>query len=172
MGTCACIIKPNVLPNQLENICNYPSKVTLCLKPLKPTDNNQRTPIELYLTKPLNTNIESIQLNSQNFLASFSILPGQDPHGNYFQKCMDSCMFLHDDQSLLLCLFDGHGPEGEQVINFCCSFTNRFFKTKTELLRVSSIQANPQIYLKDLIELCDEALRSPSSKINTEYSGT
>ena len=172
MGTCACIIKPNILPEQLESICNYPSKVTLRLKSLIAGDDNHRIPVELYLTKPLNVNIESITINSQNFLSSFSILPGQDPHGNYFQKCMDNCMYLHNDHSLLLCLFDGHGPEGEQAVNFCCSFTNRFFKTKADLLRVNFIQVNPHIYLKDLIELCDESLRSSTSKINTDYSGT
>lgn len=136
MGSCACVNKPNLLSMQAENFCNYPSKVTLRLKPLDSGQNIQ-TLTEIHLTKPLNSNIELISINLQNFWVSFSVLPGQDPQGNYFQKCMDSCIHLHNEHSLLLCLFDGHGPEGESVINFCCSFTTRFFKTKTELLKVN-----------------------------------
>jgi serine/threonine protein phosphatase PrpC len=81
-------------------------------------------------------------------------------------------MFLSNSFSLLLCLFDGHGAEGEQVVNFCCSFTSRYFKTKSDMILVIDIQSNPEIFLSDLVELCDNSLRNGSSKINSEYSGT
>lgn len=136
MGSCACITKPNLLSMQGEFLCNYPTKATVNLKSFDSGQNIQ-IPTEIHLTKPLSTKIELVSLNLQNFWVSFSVLPGQDPQGNYFQKCMDSCFYLHNEHSLLLCLFDGHGPEGENVINFCCSFVNRFFRNKSELLRVN-----------------------------------
>ena len=136
MGTCATILKPTHPVEKPSFIFTYPQKLQLKPKAQQFPSASQE-PLEIVLTNPISTSIESVSILNHNYWISSSILPGQDPHCNYFQKCLDSCMYLSNTFSLLLCLFDGHGPEVEQVVSYCCGFTTRYYKTKSDMIIVT-----------------------------------
>ncbi|OMJ73986.1 hypothetical protein SteCoe_27197 [Stentor coeruleus] len=161
MGSCSSIIKPTEgqIPNVL--LCTYPTKVTI------KTKTQPENQIEMILTKPLHISINLIPLNTSKLWVTSSVLPGQDPTGTFFQKCIDSCIYLNENNTILLALFDGHGSQGEQIINFCCSYTSKYYRSQKE-----SIESDPKTFLINLSESCDLALRNPETRINTEFSGT
>ena len=73
---------------------------------------------------------------------------------------------LVEDNSLLVCTFDGHGVQGQQVVDFCKSFTANYFAANAPLFPES-----PQLHLTHLCEQCDLALcRHPP--ISCAKSGT
>ena len=81
-------------------------------------------------------------------------------------------MYLNDGVSILLALFDGHGLEGEKIVNFCCIFTTKYYRNEKEMINVLFIQSNPSSFLLNLTEKCDTEIRALNSGINTEFSGT
>ena len=170
MGSCSGIIKPDSNCNLASNHCAYASKIALHINKSKLRSTEAPEP-EIILTRPLFTDSELMSLNSHDMWISSCILPGQDPQGVYFKKCLDKCMHLCDPNSILLALFDGHGDDGEKVVDFCCSYTSSFYADRKMLLEVIPIQSNPSEFLTHLTEQCDLFLNSDSS-INTSFSGT
>lgn len=132
MGSCSSIIKPTEGQTPHVLLCTYPSKVTIKLKNKTQPENQ----IEMILTKPLHTSINLIPFSTSKLWVTSSVLPGQDLTGTFYQKCFDSCMYLNENNTILLALFDGHGPQGEQVINFCCSYTSKYYRSQKESIEV------------------------------------
>lgn len=95
--------------------------------------------INFQLSEPVKVTSKEISVQSETFLISSCILPGQDPRGDYKKKCQDNCFFLYDEFGVLCCLFDGHGGHGEKVAEFCQTIMESLFKSEKNLLKVRSI---------------------------------
>lgn len=67
---------------------------------------------------------------------------------------------------MLLALFDGHGIEGEKVVDVCTQTVEEFFET-----RKSEYKNNPNQFLIDITKKCDEEVKNPFHKINAMNSG-
>lgn len=163
MGSCSGIIKPSRMQADLNSLYNYQSKVNLKI---------QEEEIELILTKPAHVSSEMLTLDKQCLWITSCVMPGQDPMSAHFKKCLDNCLFFSDSSSILLALFDGHGPEGIKIVNFCSNFTAQYFRDHKSLLVVIVIQESPVEYLRKLIEECDTGLMNSETFIDTSYSGT
>lgn len=94
------------------------------------------------------------------------VLPGQDPANLHKKDCQDNIFIQQQDNILIAGLFDGHGENGESVVNFCISY----MKAYIQLHYSPSIQ-DPQNFLNSLITTCSTQLRTCSS-IDTSTSGT
>ena len=140
MGSCATIIKPSQDTINALAMCNYSNKRELHIKiKEKNKEDCEVKTIEIFLTKPMKIEIEQININSSTMWISSCVLPGQDPQSNYFQVCLDNCMHLSDENTILLAVFDGHGPYGEKLVQFCCDFTSKFYRSQKSLLNVINI---------------------------------
>jgi serine/threonine protein phosphatase PrpC len=93
-----------------------------------------------------------------------TVLPGLDPYGGE-KKCQDNYSYTFLDDMLLCGLFDGHGPVGEQVSAFSASYIQDYFKKNLE-----NFKENPKESLTQMLEQCDEDLKS--TDIKSELSGT
>jgi hypothetical protein len=91
--------------------------------------DDSKSPYDFILTNPTQLKLESILLNNLEVVATQCVLPGIDPKGEYFKKCQDSCIVLSKENSLLLALFDGHGAEGTQVVQFCILYVDKYYLT-------------------------------------------
>jgi len=72
---------------------------------------------------------------------------------------------LKDDKSALLVLFDGHGPEGEKVVERCGEVVEEFFST-----RKAEFEEEPSNLLNELTKKCDDEVLG-STKFDSYYSG-
>ena len=120
-------------------LCNYSSTSELNIKIKdrnRNADNYEVKTLEVILTKPIRIEMEEVQINALKVWTSSCVLPGQDPEGEKFQKCLDNFMHLFDGNSSLFVLFDGHGQYGQEVVTFCCGFTSNFYRIQKPLLNV------------------------------------
>lgn len=98
---------------------------------------------------------------------SASILPGFDPRGQIPKSCQDMNYAAIDQGSLLAVLFDGHGKEGQKVVNFCRKETEQYFEAN----KMQAV-ADPHRFLLELTASCDDALRKGTEGIDASYSGS
>ena len=115
---------------------NSPGSISdrLCSYPRNSTQN-----ISFILTEPTQVSCKELTLASEKVLISSCVLPGVDPRGEYKKKCQDNCFYLFDHESILCCLFDGHGQEGEKVASFCEKIIENLFIQKKHILKVRKI---------------------------------
>lgn len=93
------------------------------------------------------------------------ILPGLDPRGGV-KVCQDLVFSESLNGSLLTGVFDGHGPEGEHVVEFCRKFVYNFW-TRHEVTAAEV----PGEYLIVMMQECDKALKSKDSRVDCTNSG-
>lgn len=55
------------------------------------------------------------------------VLPGFDPRGEVSKPCQDGLFWTVERETLLICLFDGHGDNGTAVVEFCQGFVKTYF---------------------------------------------
>ena len=104
-------------------------------------------------------------ISSEGYAAC--ILPGFDPRGQITKSCQDMNLATSDSGIMLSVLFDGHGKEGQPVVNFCKNEVSRFFSANK-----MQASADPQRFLMDMVQSCDEKLRQGASGIDASYSGS
>lgn len=122
---CSVSSQKRIVKSQSSSIqFTYPRSVSLVI-----LDHISKLPICQFftVTEPLISISKSLKISDVPVYLSFSVLPGQDPHGNYLKICQDACMETNDENSLLMCLFDGHGKKGEEVANFCCNSAQELY---------------------------------------------
>jgi serine/threonine protein phosphatase PrpC len=85
--------------------------------------------------------------------------------------CQDEAFFLSDERSLFIVLFDGHGNEGEKVVEFCKKIVENLYMTQKDLQIVRFMKKNPLEFFELITETCDKELEKKSSGINSMYSG-
>ena len=111
--------------------------------------------------------IENVQafIGKKNVKIHGCIVPGIDPRGEIDKECQDDYIFLHEENSILCALFDGHGKEGKKIANFCTSFLARFHSKN-----ILDFQQNPEETLTRMLHKCDEKLKR--GKIRDEMAGS
>jgi len=65
------------------------------------------------------------------------VLPGFDPRGQVAKPCQDGLFWAVEKETLLVCLFDGHGDNGAAVTDFCQSFVKAYFTDNQRTFQVS-----------------------------------
>ena len=122
-----------------ERLCTYLRQAKVPIKVRNKTGTIVGSQsIEFQLSEPILVTSKEIQMNSETFLISSCVLPGQDPRGDYKKKCQDNCFYLRNDEGILCCLFDGHGSHGERVAEFCQLVLERLFQNEAKKLAVTS----------------------------------
>ena len=61
-----------------------------------------------------------LKINQSPVYLSLCVLPGLDPQSQNIKLCQDACIEIHNESSILMSLFDGHGEFGQDVVEFCC----------------------------------------------------
>ena len=132
--------KNNKFSSMSDKLCKYPRRGKISIKMRNIAGNVISTHIAQFMvTEPILISSKEISLFQDKFLISSCVLPGIDPRGEYKKVCQDNCFFLHDSESVLCCLFDGHGKEGEKVAAFCERIITNLFEHKKQILKVSKI---------------------------------
>ncbi|CAG9334461.1 unnamed protein product [Blepharisma stoltei] len=170
-----CIIssskgKRHVSLKKLESadIRNYLRKATVQVKQRTNTGKIAGTNTLSYNhTEPVLCSSRKIEFENRSFWASSCVLPGLDPHGEIEKKCQDLCLFCNDADSVLMALFDGHGSEGEKVVDLCATTVDEFFTAHKH-----EYAANPTEFLNAIIKKCDDEVRNPVNNINATNSGS
>lgn len=90
--------------------------------------------VSLQLSEPILVTSKQLTLKSEQLQISSCVIPGLDPRGEYKKKCQDNCFYLHDENGILCCLFDGHGGHGERVAEFCQEIIESLFSKQKKLL--------------------------------------
>ena len=164
--------KNNKFISITDKLCQYPRIGKIGIKMRNIAGNVISTHLAQFMvTEPILISSKEISLTQEKFLLSLCVLPGIDPRGEYKKTCQDNCFFLNDPDSVLCCLFDGHGKEGEKVAAFCERIITNLFEHKKQLLKVKTSQENPNVFMKMATEKCDSELSKKSSGIESDYSG-
>ncbi|OMJ77317.1 hypothetical protein SteCoe_23106 [Stentor coeruleus] len=166
MGSCSSLIRPSPQARLSKSIYTYPRVCTVKIKCKEDTINSPCTPFNFILTDPIHLRSENSLIENLEIISSQCILPGIDPRGEYFKKCQDSCLILSNPNSMFIALFDGHGSEGNAVVDFCSLYVEKCY-----LSNWKSPFPEAEQFLKELTENCDRDLTKIDSKINASYSG-
>jgi hypothetical protein len=168
MGACSTIIRPkNNLLDQVSAQCTYPrSSVINIVKRNEKQEIIHSDRYEFILSDPCQSYIETLSIFSDPVQVSQCTLSGFDPRGSLYKKCQDTCLVQHNDFSVFIGLFDGHGSEGEKVAFFCMAFAEKFYKSNDSLIKSEETTK----FLLNLTESCENELQS-SSRINSSLSG-
>lgn len=154
-----------------DSLFKYNRKVSV---KIKVRDSNGKTTgyehINFNVTEPLIVKSEEIPLGTEKVLASACILPGTDPRGEYKKTCQDNCVYIHNNNGILCCLFDGHGKEGEKVADFCTKKILALFYEENSLIEVKFIQKDPKEFIRTSTERCHTDIVNNLS-IDSNYSG-
>ncbi|CAG9328007.1 unnamed protein product [Blepharisma stoltei] len=142
-------------------LCTYYREATIKIK----GNNNKTENLHLTFTEPMLFSSQKVQIDSYDLWISKCALPGIDPCGEK-KTCQDYCVFINDETSVLLAVFDGHGIQGEKVAQFCSSCVESFFPDNKELST-----SDPKEFLIALTEKCAEDLKQHESDIDSKYSG-
>lgn len=92
------------------------------------------------------------------------ILPGLNLQGGS-KKCQDNYVYCFIQNNIFCALFDGHGPVGEEVANFCVNYVKKYF-----IDYIKEFEASPKEMLIKMLEECDAELRKTT--IDSELSGS
>ena len=162
MGNCCIENKANARPFE------YPEELTIYIKE-KDAFNKliKKDIITFNVTSPSYQFNDKFKIKSLSFDVSACVIPGLDPRQLVNKECQDSLICVENQSTILLALFDGHGKEGQRVVNFCCSFMKNYF-----IENYQSFVSSPKEAVENIIVNCDMALRSSSSKVEAKLSGT
>ncbi|CAG9332660.1 unnamed protein product [Blepharisma stoltei] len=155
------------LPPMSTSLREYPRKNVLNIKSCRQSASKKqkRCDVEFTVTNPVFAYSKRFNIDNKTLWASACVLPGFDPKGEIPKTCQDSCTFLNDENSVLLALFDGHGPEGDKVAKRCGEVTEKFFLT-----RKSRFEDDPMRLLNEITKRCDDDVQG-STKLDAYYSG-
>ena len=163
MGGC-CTRSTNIISDEIE----YPEMVTI---KIKEKDSKNKTirldSVDFKVTGAVSQINQSYTFSNFSFSLSTCILPGQDPRLLAHKDCQDGLLCVEYKDTIFLALFDGHGKDGLQVKNFCCSYMKEnFVSNYPDFLR------DPQAAIESIIINCDKKLRSIPNEIDATLSGT
>lgn len=128
----SCVFKREIrykqVPLELDQISRYPRIGKLIIR----SKNSHgkiigHTSINFNVTEPMKISSKLVEVYNGKHWISSCVLPGLDPRGDCNKPCQDNCVFIENEKSILLALFDGHGSDGNKVSQFCCKFAENFF---------------------------------------------
>lgn len=140
MGCISSTKHKSTTPKTISNsnlICLYGREATAKIKvktPIGKSQNYQK--ISFRLSDPMIFDSQNVQIRGYDTIISTCVLPGCDPRQEVDKKCQDYSLFVNDDSSILLSLFDGHGGEGERIVAFCARVVQDFFPQNKALAEV------------------------------------
>ena len=85
---------------------------------------------------------------------SLCTLPGCDPAGTTEKKCQDICGVFSTPSAILLALFDGHGKDGEKIVDVCLQETKKLFEASFE-----ASKSNIKEFLETICRTCDDSVK-------------
>lgn len=130
MGCTTCSQRGKIIiPYQsVRNNIKYPSKAKLQIKQKDQTGRQIGiSTVSFDFTKPFLFSAETLNLPYASHI-SRCVLPGIDPRGERDKKCQDYCLYISNQKSILLALFDGHRKEGEKIVSSCAGVVEGFLK--------------------------------------------
>lgn len=143
----------------------YPQVVQHSPNSKNPSNKPQAASL-ITLTSPISQYYVPVLFASSQQLISACILPGLDLTKSPNQKtCQDNYSFIIFQSTIFLMLFDGHGPNGHLIADFCIDFCTKFFYTNFK-----DFLYDTKSTLKSLFLACDDELKT--SSINSEFSGS
>ncbi|OMJ87819.1 hypothetical protein SteCoe_10381 [Stentor coeruleus] len=160
MGNC---YKSNASEEQIsydKNVVIYIRQESLVSK-FMPADK-----VKFKITNPVNELSENLLIGSYKMITTGCIIPGQDPRGEVPKKCQDHFFISSKPEYLFITLFDGHGSKGEEIVRFA----HKFIEEKFLIDNISLTKCD--LFLTELFESCDVAIKSQGGKINALGSGT
>ena len=116
------------------------------------------------MTNPLKVGTSTFSSSNLDLKSTYCVLPGLDPRGLISKTCQDQVFTKSKPEAFIAGVFDGHGKNGQQVVNFCVDFMENYFLSH-------DFQDSAKTSLTSMIEDCDACLLS-ESKINCSTSGT
>lgn len=122
--------------------------------------------VKFKLTNPVNELSECLLIGSYKMNTTGCIVPGQDPRGEVPKKCQDHFFISSKPEYLFITLFDGHGSKGEEIVRFAHKYIEEKF------LVDNIFRSKCEVFLTELFESCDVAIKSQGGKINAIGSGT
>lgn len=168
MGCTTCSQRGKIIiPYQsVRNNIKYPSKAKLQIKQKDQTGRQIGiSTVSFDFTKPFLFSAETLNLPYASHI-SRCVLPGIDPRGERDKKCQDYCLYISNQKSILLALFDGHGKEGEKIVSSCAGVVEGFFKGNIE-----NYLESPEKFLEDLCNNCDANVKKVGNGIDSTNSG-
>jgi serine/threonine protein phosphatase PrpC len=164
---CIIIIKYSVLmgncckSNSNYSLPYYPDSVTL----------NQKHPktgkkVNMTLLPPYKQFKSQSQIEDLGVKISSCIFQSQDLQVSSSKLCQDSAFILKKSNFIFATLFDGHGPVGQEVVQYCESLMSNYLESEP------FIESAGSEYLEDLFMYCDDELISVKNKIDVHNSGT
>mmetsp|Transcript_29371 Transcript_29371/g.52582 ORF Transcript_29371/g.52582 Transcript_29371/m.52582 type:complete len:484 (-) Transcript_29371:32-1483(-) len=161
MGSCAC----SGNAGELDDNFIFPTEVTLKIKESGVASNRTRK-AKFSVTSPKFAEYKPLVLKRSTLGVSMCILPGQDPCKEVHKACQDGLFVTDSNGSVFAALFDGHGTRGEEVVEFCINYLQKYFKEHR-----SSFDNDPATSIKVAIESCNEALDHVDT-IDSNLAGT
>ena len=152
MGTCARKkLKMSVPPfSQLD--LKYPQKANLKVRTRNSKRRQSFIEVELKLPRPLKVLIEGSFPCFPNSKVSLCVIPGINPKQRTKKVCQDNCFFIKNSEIVLLALFDGHGLNGEKVVEFLYNTTIEYFQKFSN--KVKNVQQDYESFLRQLTINC------------------
>ena len=108
-------------------ICNILGKVTAVEQ------------VQVTLPRPIQVcSAQEIRLSRLVMDVTTCVLPGFDPRGEATKHCQDGLYWAVERETLLICLFDGHGDTGAEVVEYCIGFVKTYFAENQPAFLVDS----------------------------------
>jgi serine/threonine protein phosphatase PrpC len=154
MGACASSVEFQAFDHSKSYPdFEYPNEVILKVKQHDPVHMYRKRIARFSLTTPKLVRYTNLVLNQSRLGVSMCILPGQDPFKEVAKVCQDGLFVIESNGSLFAGLFDGHGENGEEVVEFCIKYLQQYFKDHR-----GDFDANPTESIEQAVESCDLAI--------------
>lgn len=123
--------------------------------------------IHFPLTDPYLISSKKLTVQGKEFWVSACVLPGMDPHMTSAKQCQDMCFFETDGDLLLCGEFDGHGPNGRDVAQFCAKTAASYFNANRQAAKTDSFA-----FLEAITKKLDNEMRLSTTGIDVTGSGS
>ena len=134
---------------------SYPQQANFEMRNKDLTPSSQRNrKMTFVLSDPISQQSLKAILEDKPVTVSGCVLPGQDLTNTGPKTCQDNYSFVIYGNTLLLLLFDGHGPTGHLIAEHCIDFFTRYFyKNFKDFLY------DTQNAFRDMFVGCDESMK-------------
>lgn len=122
--------------------------------------------VRLRLSSPVTLESFSAVLGKTTVSASCCVLPGQFPTNPEAWGCQDRVKSEVSQDSLFICLCDGHGVDGAKVAEYCQNYASEYY-----LNHVFEFRHDPSMNFTILCEVCHNKLKE-QKEIDIQRSGT
>ena len=123
--------------------------------------------IHFPLTDPYFISSRKVTVLGREMWIAACVLPGMDPHMTTSKQCQDMCFFETDGETLFCGVFDGHGPNGRDVAQFCAKTAAAYYNANKQ-----ACKADSPAFLEAISKKLDSDMRLSTNGIDVSGSGT